>query len=236
MRPNVHTTLISVPDRPARALVAWSSGKDSAFALHETMRAQEYDVIGILTTVTSAFGRVSVHGVREELLRRQAIELGLPSIVVTIPYPCSNDVYERAMAQALIAARDQAGVTHVVFGDLFLTDIRAYRETQLAALDLRAVFPLWMRDTTVLAREMVEANMSARIVALDPRRLDRRFAGRPFDAEFLGELPPGIDRCGENGEFHTCVTAGPMFRSPISVTVGEVVERDGAVFADLLPT
>lgn len=222
-------------DRLPRALVAWSSGKDSAFALHQTLRAGQYEVVGILTTVSSAFGRVSVHGVREEVLRRQAVALGLPSIVVTIPYPCSNDAYERAMAEALITARDEAGVTHLVFGDLFLTEIRAYRERHLAVVGMHAVFPLWMRDTTALACEMIEVGMRARIAALDPRKLDRSFAGRTFDAEFLGALPAGVDPCGENGEFHTCVTAGPMFRSPVSVTVGEVIERDGAVFADLLP-
>lgn len=218
-----------------RALVAWSSGKDSAFALYETLRAQEYDVVGLLTTVTSAFDRVSVHGVREELLRRQATALALPSTVVSIPYPCPNDVYENAMEQALVTARDEFGVTDVIFGDLFLADIRAYRETQFRTLNLRAVFPLWMRDTSTLADEMIGAGIDARIVALDPKKVDRRLAGRKFDADFLRELPAGVDPCGENGEFHTFVTAAPMFTAPIAVTVGETVERDGAVYADLLP-
>jgi uncharacterized protein (TIGR00290 family) len=215
--------------------VAWSSGKDSAFALYEALRAQEYEVVGLLTTVTSAFDRVSVHGVREELLRRQATALALPSTVVSIPYPCPNDVYESAMAQALGAARDEQRVTDVIFGDLLLADIRAYREAQFRALNLRAVFPLWMRDTSTLAGEMIEAGIDARIVALDPTKVDRSLAGRKFDAAFLRELPAGVDPCGENGEFHTFVTDAPMFASPISVTIGEAVERDGAVYADLLP-
>jgi len=202
--------------------------------LYETLRAQEYEVVGLLTTVTSAFDRVSVHGVRDELLRRQATALALPSTVVSIPYPCPNDVYENAMAQALGTARDEHGVTDVIFGDLFLADIRAYREAQFRALNLRAVFPLWMRDTSTLASEMIEAGIDARIVALDPKKVDRSLAGRKFDADFLRELPAGVDPCGENGEFHTFVTNAPMFAFPISVTVGEAVERDGAVYADLL--
>jgi len=217
-----------------RALVAWSSGKDSAFALYETLRAQEYDIVGILTTVTSAFDRVSVHGVREKVLRRQADALALPSTIVSIPYPATNDAYEQAMATALIAARDDDDVTDVIFGDLFLADIRTYREAQLRALHLRPVFPLWLRDTAALARAIIAAGIRAHIVALDPAKLDRRFAGRIYDADFLAELPAGVDPCGENGEFHTCVTAGPMFRAPIAVTAGEVIERDGTVYADLL--
>jgi uncharacterized protein (TIGR00290 family) len=223
-----------VTTRP-RALVSWSSGKDSAFALHDVIRAGHYEVLGLLTTVTPAFGRVSVHGVRAELLLRQAAAAGLPSITVELPYPCSNEVYQRLMAETLRAVREAEGITHVIFGDLFLADVRAYREAQLASLGLQGVFPLWMRDTAVLAREMIAVGMSARIVALDPRRLDRAFAGRAFDAACLDVLPTSVDPCGENGEFHTCVTAGPMFRHAISVTPGEVVERDGMVFADLLP-
>ncbi len=222
-------------NRP-RALASWSSGKDSAFALHQTQCAGDYEIAGLLTTVNSVFGRVSVHGVREELLGRQAAALGLPSIAVRLPYPCGNDAYERAMAGTLCTARDEDGITDIIFGDLFLADIRAYREAQLAALGLRAVFPLWLRDTAALARQMVADGISAHIVALDPRKLDRGFAGRRFDAAFLDALPIGVDPCGENGEFHTCVTAGPMFRDAIPVVVGEIVERDDLVFADLLPT
>ncbi len=221
------------PGRP-RALVSWSSGKDSAFALHEIARAGELEVVGVLTTVTTEFGRVSMHGVREELLERQAHELGLPCVKVGIPTPCSNDVYEVAMTRSLLAAKAD-GVTHVVFGDLFLADIRTYRETMLRPLGLIAVFPLWQRDTRALADEMIAAGLSARLTCVDPRRLPGAFAGRTFDAQLLAELPSDVDPCGENGEFHTFVTHGPMFAHPIEVTRGDVVERDGFVFADLLP-
>lgn len=185
--------------------------------------------------MTSAFGRVSVHGVRAEVLHEQEAALGLRSITVEIPYPCPNSIYEEAMNEALRTMRDRDDITHVIFGDLFLRDIRTYRESQLAALGLRAVFPLWMRDTMVLARDMVNAGLEARIVALDPRKLDRSFAGGTF-AELLAALPAGVDPCGENGEFHTCVTDGPMFRTAIRIAVGDIVERDGIVFADLIPT
>ncbi len=215
------------------ALVSWSSGKDSAFALREVMRAGELEVVGLLTTLTRQFGRVSMHGVREELLDRQAAELGLPCVKISIPTPCSNEDYESALIERLVSARE-GGVTHVVFGDLFLDDIRAYRERLLEPLGLVAVFPLWLRDTRVLPGEMIAAGISARLTCVDPRRLSPQFAGRTFDAQLLADLPPDVDPCGENGEFHTFVTRGPMFAHPIEVTAGEVVERDGFVFADLI--
>jgi uncharacterized protein (TIGR00290 family) len=217
-----------------KALVAWSSGKDSAWALHEVRRAGEFDVVGALTTVTGAFGRVSVHGVREELLQAQLDACGLPATIVRIPYPCPNEIYERAMAAALAAAKAK-GITHVVFGDLFLQDIRAYREQKLAPIGITPLFPLWLKPTDALARQMIAAGVDARIVAVDLNKLSRDFAGRRFDAALLADLPPGIDRCGENGEFHSFVAAGPMLSRPIAVTVGETVERDGAAYADLMP-
>jgi uncharacterized protein (TIGR00290 family) len=214
--------------------VSWSSGKDSAFALHEARAAEAFEVVGLLTTVSTAFHRVAMHGVRNELLLRQIAETGLPCRTVGIPSPCSNDVYEQAMAAALLDAAAE-GVTHVIFGDLFLEDIRAYRVAMLSKLGLAAVFPLWQRDTRSLARDMIAAGLRATITCLDPRQLDRSFAGREFDAQLLAELPDGVDPCGERGEFHTFVTAGPMLAHGIAVVRGEVVERDGFVFADLIP-
>jgi uncharacterized protein (TIGR00290 family) len=214
--------------------MSWSSGKDSAFALHEVRRAGAFEVIGLLTTVTSEFGRVSMHGVREELLYRQAAALGLPYWRVPIPAPCPNAIYEREMARVL-ADVAQVGVSHVIFGDLFLEDLRRYREANLAAIGMAAVFPLWMRNTSDLSRDMIAAGLRATLTCIDPKKIDRSFAGRPFDAELLRDLPAGVDPCGENGEFHTFAWAGPMFARPIHVSVGDVVDRDGFVFADLLP-
>ncbi|MCC6949294.1 MAG: adenine nucleotide alpha hydrolase [Bradyrhizobiaceae bacterium] len=217
-----------------RALIAWSSGKDSAWALHAVRLAGEFEIVGALTTVTENFARVSMHGVREALLLAQLESTGLAAQVVRIPFPCPNETYEARMAAAMAQAK-AAGVTHVVFGDLFLEDIRAYREAQLAKIGMQAVFPLWQRPTLALAREMLAAGVEGHLVSVDLGKLPASFAGRRFDASLLGELPDGIDPCGENGEFHTFVTAGPMLRKPIAVTVGETVERDSFAYADLLP-
>jgi uncharacterized protein (TIGR00290 family) len=214
--------------------MSWSSGKDSAFALHEVRQSQQLEVVGLLTTVTTAFGRVSMHGVREELLDRQAAAVELPCTKVGIPASCPNDVYERELLGVLEAARDD-GVTHVAFGDLFLEDIRAYREALLGRLGLTCVFPLWHRDTRLLAEEMLAAGIRATLTCVDPRQLDASFAGRDFDRDFLAALPASVDPCGELGEFHTFVTAGPMFRTSVDVRRGEVVVRDGFAFADLVP-
>jgi len=214
------------------ALVSWSSGKDGALALHEVRQAPELEVLGLLTTLTRDFGRVSMHGVREEILDRQAEALGLPCRKVLIPAGCVNADYERVMDEALSAARAQ-GVSRLVFGDLFLEDVRAYRERMLSGTGITPVFPLWGRDTRRLAREIVESGFAATVVCVDPRALPTSFAGRPFDSDFLADLPEGVDPCGENGEFHTCVTGGPMFRQPIRVATGDTVTRDGFVFADL---
>jgi uncharacterized protein (TIGR00290 family) len=215
-----------------KALIAWSSGKDSAWALHEVRRAGNYDVIGALTTLTETFDRVSMHGVRAEILRAQCAAAGLAQVIAPIPYPCPNEVYEARMADALARARAD-GVTHVIFGDLFLQDVRAYREQKLAGTGIAPVFPLWQRPTDALAREMIAAGLETYLVTVDLKRLAKNFAGRRFDAALLADLPPGTDPCGENGEFHTCAVAGPMFARRIAVTAGATVERDGFAYADL---
>lgn len=217
-----------------KALVSWSSGKDSAYALWEIRRQEGIEIVGLLTTLTEAYGRVSMHGVREEILDRQAASVGLPCRKVRIPAGCVNADYEKAMGDAVEMAR-RDGVTSMVFGDLFLDDVRAYRERMLAATGLTPLFPLWGRDTAALAGQMMAAGFEATVVCVDPKKLPRSFAGRAFDRKFLFDLPRGVDPCGENGEFHTCVTAGPMFAAPLRVAAGEIVERDGFVFADLLP-
>ena len=216
-----------------KALVAWSSGKDSAWALHEVCRAGDYEIVGALTTVTETFGRVSMHGVREELLRAQHEAAGLAPVIVPIPFPCSNDIYEARMAAALAEAK-AAGITHVIFGDLFLEDVRAYREQKLASSGITPVFPLWGRPTAPLAREMIAAGVETYLVCVDLKQLSGAFAGRRFDHALLADLPPAVDPCGEKGEFHSCVVAGPMFARRISVAVGETVEREGFAYADLL--
>ena len=216
-----------------QALIAWSSGKDSAWALHEVRRAGEFDVVGALTTVTDRFARVSMHGVREELLHAQLAAAGLPAIVVRIPFPCPNEIYERDMAAAIEDAK-MRGITHMIFGDLFLEDVRAYRERQLAGTGITPVFPLWQIPTGRLAREMIASGLEAHLSTVDLKKLPVSFAGRRFDLSLLGALPAGADPCGENGEFHSFVSAGPMLAGKIAVKVGETVERDGFAFADLL--
>jgi uncharacterized protein (TIGR00290 family) len=220
-------------DGKPKALLAWSSGKDSAWSLQVLRAEGEVEVVGLLTTINQAFDRVAMHAVRTELLRAQAEAAGLPLWPVPIPWPCSNAEYEAAMAAAMARAHGD-GVTRVAFGDLFLEDIRRYREERLAPTGLTPLFPLWGKPTDALAREMVEAGLRARLTCVDPRQLDARFAGREFDAALLAELPPSVDPCGERGEFHTFAHAGPMFSRPIPIRSGEVVTRDGFVFADLL--
>ncbi len=219
--------------RKPQALIAWSSGKDSAWALHEVRRAGEYDVVGALTTITDTFGRVSIHGVREELLKAQLAAAGLPSTLVPIPYPCPNEIYEARMAAATAQAK-ASGITHMIFGDLFLQDVRAYREQKLAGTGITPVFPLWGRPTAALAREMIAAGVEAYLVCVDRKRLTPDFAGRRFD-QALADLPAAVDPCGENGEFHSFVAAGPMLQGAVPVSVGETVERDGFAYADLRP-
>jgi uncharacterized protein (TIGR00290 family) len=219
---------------PPKALIAWSSGKDSAWALLEARRAGNYDIVGGLTTVNETFGRVSMHGVREDLLRAQLDAAGLPAIVVNIPFPCPNKIYEQKMAAAMADAK-QADITHIVFGDLFLEDVRSYRERQLAGTGMTPVFPLWGRPTAALAHDMIDAGVEARLSTVDLKTLPASFAGRRFDSALLAALPAEADPCGENGEFHSFVSAGPMLSGKITVKVGETVERDGFAYADLLP-
>ncbi len=215
-----------------KAWLSWSSGKDSAWSLEIIRRQGEFDVQALLTTVNSEHRRVAMHAVRESLLRAQADRAGLPLVTVPIPSPCPNAVYEEAMARAVARARGE-GITHMIFGDLFLQDIRKYREDKLAGSGIEPVFPLWGLDTQELAQEMVRQGLRAVLTCVDPRKLDASFAGRLFDAELLADLPPGTDPCGENGEFHTFAYAGPMFRTPLDVERGIVLERDGFVFADV---
>ena len=215
-----------------KALIAWSSGKDSAWALHRVRQAGELDIVGALTTITAPFGRVSMHGVREDVLGAQLSAAALALVPVRIPYPCPNEAYEAAMLAALADAR-RAGVTHMVFGDLFLRDVRAYREDRLRPTGVTPVFPLWDQPTPALAREMIAGGLKATLACVDCKVLAAAFAGRAFDPALLCDLPRETDPCGENGEFHTCVTAGPMFAHPIVVSPGAVIERDGFAFADL---
>lgn len=203
-------------------------------ALYRILASKELEVACLLTTVSDQFHRVSMHGVREELLDRQAKEVGIALEKVMIPYPCPNAVYEEKMRNVLSLWKGR-GVTHAVFGDLFLEDIRKYREANLAQVDIVPVFPVWGRDTASLAQEMLRVGFRAVITCVDPRKLEPRFAGREFDHGLLRELPLGVDPCGENGEFHTFVYDGPIFQHPIPVEVGESVMRDGFQFADILP-
>jgi uncharacterized protein (TIGR00290 family) len=215
-----------------KALIAWSSGKDSAWALHEVRQAGQYDVVGALTTVSETFDRVSMHGVRNALLTAQLEAAGLPPTLVHIPFPCPNDVYESRMETTLAAAKND-GISHVIFGDLFLQDVRAYREQKLAGTGITPLFPLWERPTAALARAMIDAGVETYLVCVDLKQLTKSFAGRRFDQSLLAALPDGADPCGENGEFHTFIAAGPMLSRRIAVTPGEVVEREGFAFADL---
>jgi uncharacterized protein (TIGR00290 family) len=216
-----------------KALISWSSGKDSAFALYEVRRSGEFEVVGALTSVTETFGRVSIHGVRQEILQAQCEAAGLPSRIVPIPYPCPNQTYEARMGEA-VAKAVQDGITHMIFGDLFLADVRAYREAKLAGTGITPVFPLWGRPTPKLARAMIASGLEAFLATVDLKKLPAEFAGRAYDAQLLADLPEGIDPCGENGEFHTCVVAGPFFSRRIPVAVGDRVERDGYAYCDLV--
>lgn len=217
-----------------RIVMAWSSGKDASYALHRLREDPDVDVLAILTTITDEFARVSMHGVREEVLDLQARALDLPCVKVRIPFPCPDEVYEERM-RAVMEDLKSDGVQEVAFGDLFLQDVRRYRERNLEMVGMGARFPLWQEDTARLARRMQREGVKAVITALDPRKVDPDLAGRSWDPSLLAELPPTVDPCGENGEFHTVVTDGPMFARPIRVHVGEIVDRDGFVFADVVP-
>lgn len=213
-------------------MLAWSSGKDSAWSLL-ALRRVDVLVVGLLTTINQAFDRVAMHAVRRSLLDAQARSIGIPLWPVPLPWPCSNEDYERIMAEVCRQAKAE-GIECVAFGDLFLPEVRAYRERQLAGTGLTPLFPLWGLPTGALAREMLAGGLKARITCVDPKVLPPTFAGREFDQALLADLPAGVDPCGEKGEFHTFAYNGPVFREPIPISRGEVVERDGFVFADLL--
>lgn len=217
-----------------KALLSWSSGKDSAWTLHVLRRRREVEVVGLLTTINEVHDRVAMHAVRVSLLQAQAKAVGLPLWPVPIPSPCTNQDYEAAM-RLVVGNAVAAGVTVLAFGDLFLEDVRRYREAQLAGTGLTPLFPLWGMPTDLLANDMIAAGLKARLTCVDPKQIDGRFAGRDFDARLLAELSVGVDPCGERGEFHTFAYDGPMFSAPVSVRNGEVVTRDGFTFVDLLP-
>jgi len=215
-------------------LLSWSSGKDSAWALHLLRQSGKYEIAGLLTTFNQEFDRVAMHGVRRALVERQAVAAGIPLWAVPLPWPCSNAEYEAIMARTCAKAVAE-GIAAIAFGDLFLGDVRAYREKQLKGTGLEPIFPVWGLPTAALAREMISAGLRARLSCVDTSKLDAAFAGREFDERLLGELPEGTDPCGEKGEFHSFVYAGPMFRTAIEISSGEVVMRDGFAFADLMP-
>ncbi len=218
-----------------RALMAWSSGKDGALALHEIRQGGECEVVALLTTVTEGYDRVSMHGVRRELLERQAESIGVPLAIVWIPRECSDEDYAARMGAAL---EEQAarGVSSVIFGDVFLEDVRQYREDSLAQVGMRAVFPLWQRDTAALARQLIDQGFRAITTCVDSEHLDRSFVGREFDDAFVADLPDGVDPCGENGEYHSFVYDGPIFREPVACTVGQIVLREERFwYCDVVP-
>jgi len=215
-----------------KVLLSWSTGKDSAWTLH-VLRRDHVNVAGLLTSVNETAGRVSMHGVREEILRAQADQAALPLFTIPLPWPCSNEIYEARLRAAVDRAVEE-GFTHVAFGDLFLEDVRKYREERLDGSGLTPLFPLWGIPTEQLAREMIAGGLRARVSTLDPRVMPRELIGAEFDEALLLRLPPSVDRCAERGEFHTCVTAGPMFHQPLKIVTGEIVEREGFVFGDLM--
>lgn len=218
-----------------RVLLSWSSGKDSAWTLYQLQRDPSVEVVGLLTTFNSEFKRSAIHGVRQQLLRMQAESAGLPLIEIPLPWPCSNQQYEIIMGDALDVAREQLRMDAVAFGDLYLEDIRNYRETQMQGTGLELMFPLWKIPTAELAQQMIAGGLKAIITCLDPRVISADFAGDQFSGKLLEELPESVDPCGENGEFHTFAWDGPMFKYPIPVVAGEVVTRNGFVYSDLLP-
>lgn len=215
-----------------KILLSWSSGKDSAWTLHVLRRDRIGDVAGLLTSVNETADRVSMHGVRAEILRAQAEAAGLPLFTIPLPWPCSNEIYEARLRVAVDRAV-AGGFTHAAFGDLFLEDVRRYREDRLAGTGLTPIFPLWGIPTRQLARDMIAGGLRARISTLDPRVMPRDLIGAEFDEALLERLPASVDPCAERGEFHTCATAGPMFAHPLEVVAGEVVEREGFVYGDL---
>jgi uncharacterized protein (TIGR00290 family) len=215
-----------------KILVSWSSGKDSAWTLHVLKRDPSVEIGGLLTTMNEHFDRVAMHAVRRRLLEAQAEAAGVPLRTVPLPWPCTNEQYEARMRTAVQQAVAE-GFTHVAFGDLFLEDVRKYREARLAGTGLMPLFPIWGIPTDQLAGEMVDSGLRSVLTCVNPKQLDRSFAGRQFDRSLLADLPAGVDKCGERGEFHSFAWDGPAFARPIDVRVGDIVERDGFVFADI---
>lgn len=220
--------------KKTKALLSWSSGKDSAYALYKVLQAGQWEVVSLVTTVTDPFQRVSMHGVRETLLDAQSRELGIPLHKIRIPSPCPNSVYEEKMSQCLNFWKEK-GIRHLIFGDLFLEDVRSYREKNLAKLDMEGVFPLWHQETSALAKNMIDGGFKAVITCIDLKKLAPDFGGRQFDFDFLARLPKECDPCGENGEFHSFVFSGPIFKKEIAIKISETVVREGFQFSDVLP-
>lgn len=216
-----------------KILLSWSSGKDSAYSLYALQQSNEYEVVGLISTVTEEYNRVSMHSTRVTLLQQQAKQLNLPLHMISIPPQCSNQIYASKM-NSFIAKVSQTDISHIAFGDLFLEDIRQYREKQLQASAIQPLFPIWKRNTAKLAKEIINIGIKAIITCIDPKKLDASFAGRSYDENFLNDLPTGIDPCGENGEFHTFVYGAPMFKHNIPIRNGKIVTRDGFVYADIL--
>src|SRR6266481_1046780 len=219
---------------PEPILFCWSGGKDSAMALHTLLQQKHFQIVALLTTVTEVYDRIAMHGVRRELLQRQAESLRLPLHEVFIPPQCVNPIYEARMEEALLTFHKQ-GIRRIAFGDIFLEDLRLYREKNLARIEMQSLFPIWKRNTRDLIREFHAARFRSIAVCIDSKVLDPTFAGRELDASFFADLPPSVDPCGENGEFHTFVFDGPIFSRPIDFTLGEIVQRDSFIFRDLLP-
>lgn len=224
------------PALKQKALLSWSGGKDSSLSYHTLRGVSELEIVGLLTTVTSDYQRISMHGVRRELLQRQADELGLPLYEIMIPKNATNDIYEESMAKSILELKEKVGISAVVFGDLFLEDIRSYREKFIGKLGLECDFPVWGKNTIELAKSFINDGFRAKVCCVDPKKIGVQFCGREYDMDFISELPKSADPCGENGEFHTFVYAGPIFKRRIDVSVGEIVDRDGFYFADILPT
>jgi uncharacterized protein (TIGR00290 family) len=216
-----------------KTLISWSSGKDSAWALHVLQQEPTVDVVGLFCTVNKGFNRVAMHAVRVELLQQQAKSVGLPLHIIRIPYPCTNGEYDDAMASFIDDAKNES-IECFAFGDLFLEDVRRYREDRLKGTGITPIFPIWGIPTNKLCRKMVTSGLKVVITCIDPKRLTREFAGRQYNESFLDDIPAGVDPCGENGEFHSFAFDGPMFQTPLEISLGEIVQRDGFVFADLL--
>ena len=216
-----------------RTLLSWSSGKDSAWSLHVLRQDPDIEVVGLVSTINEEFDRVAMHAVRVELLKRQAKAVGLPLHIIPLPNPCTNEIYESRMNDFIASIKNE-GIEYMAFGDLYLEDIRAYRESRLKDTGITPLFPIWGIPTDELANTMVRSGLRAQITCVDPKKIDPSFAGREYNQSLINDLPDNVDPCGENGEFHSFCFAGPMFSQPVDITLGDTVEREGFVFSDLL--